>query len=238
MRMRTSVIAIAGAICVACATGGVAAGDAKADRAAVAELEVIYAPAGKLAGAARVDRACTDAPKLREASQGLSDEKAPAGASVGDAGWGKAVRALQGGLNALVSVCKAPDRKRKLIDEVQTAEQVVGTVDEEMRALFELVKKRTLPAPLKTFQATLAATKFPSKAFCGQIAKLTKQAGALATPPEHADAAKWQQTFASVKSSVEGLKCTKPPAADEQIGSALDGLQDQVTSLVLLVPAS
>jgi hypothetical protein len=218
--------------------GGPAIGDPKKDRAAVAQLEAMYEPIGKLAGAERVNRACVDATKLRDASNAFSDEKAPAGASVDDQGWAKAARALEGALNALVAVCKAPDRKRKLIDEVQTADQVVVTVDQDMRAVFELVKKRTLPASLKTFRATLAATKFPSRSFCTQIAKLTRQAGALATPPEHADAAKWQQAAAAVKAGVSGLTCTRPAAADEQIASGLVELHDQVDALVLLVPPS
>jgi hypothetical protein len=212
--------------------------DAKKDRAAVAQLEAMYEPIGKQSGAERVNRACADAGKLRDASNEFSDEKAPAGATVDDLGWSKAARALAGALNALVAVCKAPDRKRKLINEVQTADQVVATVDEDMRALFELVKKRALPAPLKTFRATLAATKFPARSFCAQIAKLTRQVGPLASPPERADAAKWQTAFDAVKSSVEALKCTKPAAADEEIAGTFVELHDQVNALVLLVPAS
>lgn len=226
------------ALAIVCAIGGSAVGDAKKDRAAVAQLESMYEPISKLAGTDRVNRACTDATKLRDASIAFSDEKAPAGAIVDDLGWAKAARALEGALNALVAVCKAPDRKRKLVDEVQTADQVVVTVDEDMRALFELVKTRTLPISVKKFKTTLAATRFPSKSFCTQIAKLTKQIGALASPPEHADAAKWQQAFAAVKSSVKGLKCTKPEAADEQIASGLIELHDQFDALVLLVPSS
>ncbi|HMG19953.1 MAG TPA: hypothetical protein VK607_01505 [Kofleriaceae bacterium] len=236
--MTARMAAIAGALAMVCAIGGPALGDARKDRAAVAQLEAMYQPIGALAGAARVDRACADAAKLRDASNAFSDEKAPAGAVVGDQGWAKAARALEGALNALVAVCKAPDRKRKLIDEVQTADQVVATVDADMRALFVLVVPRALPPALKKFQAALAATRFPSKAFCGQIAALTKQVGGLATPPVRADAAKWQPAFAAVKGSVEGLKCSKPAAADEQIASAFVELHDQLDALILLVPAS
>jgi cytochrome c556 len=223
-------------LAIACAIGGSAVADPKTDRAAVAQLEAMYEPIGKLSGADRVNRACSDAAKLRDASNAFSDEKAPAGAVVDDQGWARAARALEGALNALVAVCKAPDHKRKLLDEVETADQVVVTVDCDMRALFELVKPRTLPAGVKTFKATLAAIRFPSKSFCAQIAKLAKQVGGLATPPQRADAAKWQQAFTAVKTSVEGLQCTKPAAADEQIAGGLAGLHDELDALVLLVP--
>lgn len=226
------------ALVIVCAVGGLAIGDAKQDRAAVARLEAMYEPIGKLTGADRVNRACGDATSLRDASRAFSDEKAPAGAIVDDQGWARAARALEGSLNALVAVCKAPDRKRKLLDEVQTADQVVVTVDDNMRALFELMKSRTLPAAVKKFKATLATTRFPSKSFCARVATLTKQAGGLATPPGRADAARWQQAAAAVKSSVESLKCTKPAAEDEQIASGLVELHEQFYALVVLVPAS
>jgi hypothetical protein len=224
------------ALAILGALGGPALCDAKHDRAAVAQLEAMYAPIGKLAGADRVNRACTDAVKLRDASNAFSDDKAPAGAVVDDQGWARAARALEGALNALVAVCKAPDHKRKLLDEVETADQVVVTVDADMRAVFDRVVPRTLPPAVKTFKATLAATRFPGKAFCAQIAKLTMQVGGLASPPEHADAAKWQPAFAAVKASVAGLRCTRPAAADEQIASGLVELHDQLDALVLLVP--
>ncbi len=222
-------------LAIACAFGPAAA-DPKQDRAAVAQLEAMYEPIGKLSGADRVNRACSDAAKLRDASNAFSDEKAPAGAVVDDQGWARAARALEGALNALVAVCKAPDHKRKLLDEVETADQVVVTVDEDMRALFERVKPRTLPAGIKAFKATLAAIQFPSKSFCTHIAKLTRQVGGLAAPPPRADAAKWQQAFTAVKTSALGLQCTRPAAADEEIASGLAGLHDQVDALVLLVP--
>jgi cytochrome c556 len=224
------------ALALICAIGGPALGDPKTDRAAVAQLEAMYEPIGKLGGADRVNRACADAVKLRDASQAFSDERAPAGAAVDNHGWSSAARSLQGALSALVAVCKAPDRKRKLLDEVQTADQVVVSVDQDMRALFELVKPRKLPASLKTFKATLGATKFPSKTFCSRITALSKQLRSLAAPADDVDAAKWQQAFATVKSSVEGLRCTSP-AADEQTASAFAELHDQVNALVLLVPA-
>jgi hypothetical protein len=223
-------------IVMACAASAPAVADPKSDRAAVAQLQAMYEPIGKLSGADRVNRACGDATKLRDASNAFSDEKAPAGAVVDDQGWARAARALEGALNALVAVCKAPDHKRKLVDEVQTADQVVATVDVDMRALFELIKPRTLPAGVKTFRVTLAATRFPGKSFCAQAAKLAKQVGGLATPPPRADAASWQQAFTAVKTSVDGLRCTRPPAADEQIASGLAGLHDELTALVLLVP--
>jgi hypothetical protein len=228
--------AVAFALVIACAIGGPARADRKKDRAAVAQLEAMYQPIGALSGADRVNRACSDAVKLRDGSNAFSDEKAPAGAMADDHGWARAARALEGALNALVEVCQAPDRKRKLINEVETAEQVTANVDTDMRALFELVKPRALPPAFKTFRATLAATQFPSRSFCGQIAKLNKQVGGLATPPPRADATRWQQAFAAVKGGVESLKCTKPAAADEEIASAFVELHDDVGALVLLVP--
>lgn len=224
-------------LAIACVMGPAVA-DPKKDRAAVAQLEAMYEPIGKLSGADRVNRACGDAVKLRDASNAFSDEKAPAGAVVDDQGWARAARALEGALNALVAVCKAPDHKRKLLDEVETADQVVVTVDDDMRALFELVKPRMLPAAVKTFRTTVAAIRFPSKSFCAHVAKLTRQVGGLATPPPRADAAKWQQAFTAVKTSVENLQCTRPPAADEQIAGGLAGLHDELDALVLLVPPS
>jgi hypothetical protein len=230
--------ATAGVLVIACAIGGPAVADPKKDRAAVAQLEAMYEPIGKLTGADRVNRACGDAAKLRDASNAFSDEKAPAGAVVDDQGWARAARALEGALNALVAVCKAPDHKRKLLDEVETADQVVVTVDDDMRALFELVKPRTLPAGVKAFKASLATIRFPGKSFCAQIAKLTKQVGGLATPPPRADAARWQQAFTAVKTSALGLQCTQPAAADEEIAGGLAGLHDELDALVLLVPPS
>jgi hypothetical protein len=229
---------VGAALALVCALGGGAFGDAKQDRAAVAQLEAMYAPIGQLVAAERVNRACGEATKLRDASQAFSDEKAPAGAVVDDQGWASVARNLEGALNTLVAVCKAPDRKRKMFDEVQTADQIVVTVDQGMRALFELVKPRTLPASVKKFKATLASTKFPSKAFCARVATLAKQSAALATPPAQADAAAWQQAAAAVKRSAEGLACTKPAAADEQMASGFVELHDQFYALVLLVPAS
>lgn len=237
------VMAVAAALALAlCALGGPAAAEPKADpkkdRAAVAQLEAMYQPIGALSGADRVNRACSDAVKLRDASNAFSDEKAPAGAIVSDLGWSKAARTLEGALNALVEVCKAPDRKRKLLDEVETADQITATVDTDMRALFALVKPRALPPAVKAFRTTLAATRFPSGSFCSHVAKLTKQVGGLATPPAHADAAKWQEAFGTVKASVAGLTCTRPPAADEEIAGGFVSLKEEFDALVLLVPPS
>ncbi len=232
------------ALACTCAMGALAAtssaafADAKQDRAAVARLEAMYEPIGKLPAADRVNRACGDAAKLRDASQAFSDEKAPAGAVVDDPAWASAARALEGSLNTLVAVCKSPDRKRTLFDKVQTADETVAIVDQEMRALFDRAKPRALPAAVKKFKATLAATRFPSKSFCARIATLIKQSAALAAPPARAAAATWQPAAAAVQQSAEGLACTKPPAADEQVASAFVELHDQFYALVLLVPAS
>ena len=102
-------------LAIFCTVAGSAVGDPKKDRAAVAQLEAMYEPIGKLSGADRVNRACGDAVKLRDGSNAFSDEKAPAGAVVDDQGWARAARALEGALNALVAVCQAADRKRKLL---------------------------------------------------------------------------------------------------------------------------
>lgn len=226
------------ALALACALGGHAAADPKKDKAAVAKLEELYAPIGKLAGAERVNAACAAAATLQEADGAFSDEKAPAGASVDNAGWASRARAVEGSLASLVAVCKAPDRKRKLINTVETADQIVPQLDTDMRALFDAAKKRVVPPAVATFKTTLAATKVPSKTFCAQVAKLAKQAAAMEKPPAGADAAAWQSAYAAVKAGVDGMQCTKAAAADESNASGLEDLRGKVDALVALVPAS
>jgi hypothetical protein len=227
-----------GALALACAIAGTAAGDPKKDKAAVAKLEELYAPIGKLAGAERVNRACTDAAKLQEADNAFSDEKAPAGASVDNAGWAKRARDVEGSMESLVAVCKAPDRKRKLINTVETADQVVAALDADLHQLFDAAKKRVLPAALGTFRTTLAATKVPSKAFCPQLKKLAKQVSGFAKPPKGVDAAGWQPAYDAVKASVDGLQCAKSAEPDEVNASGLEELRGKLDKLVALVPAT
>jgi hypothetical protein len=226
---------LASAVMIVCASTGARA-DAKKDRDAVAKLEALYAPVVKATGAARVDAACAASAQLQAAAT-FSDEKAPAGAIVGDDQWGKTARAVESGLTSLVEDCKSPGHKRALINGSETAEQTLGTLDPDLHTLFELIKARTLPAGVKTFQATLAKTKLPSGSFCKQAAALAKQVGALATAPTGVDAGKWSAAAAAVKTDVDGLKCAKG-TADEQVAPVLDSLQDHFTALVLLVPAS
>lgn len=224
------------ALAIACAVAGSARADTPRDRAPLAQLAALYEPIGKLAGGERVDRACAEAARLHDASQALPDDKVPAGAAVDVQGWARAAGAVQAGVTALVGVCKAPDRKRKRLNEIQTADQVVATVDHDLRVLFDVARPRTLPPAVKAFKATLAATKFPSSSFCSRIAKLNKQVGGLASPPARADAAGWLKAAAEVKTSTASLQCGKDEAADEQIAARFVELGDQLNALVLLVP--
>jgi hypothetical protein len=222
------------AILCACATSVHA--DARRARTALDKLDALYAPTGKLAGAPRVTAACADAAKLYEAQLAIPDATPPTGSVVDAETWGSADHVLGRTLHSLVDACKAPDHKLTILNKVQTADELVVTVDDRLRTLVDLGKPRTLPPSLAKFRATLAATKFPSKAFCSQIAALTKQVAGLTTPPATADAAKWQAALAAVKTDVDSLKCTKPAAPDEEIGGAFDDLRVKLAALVLLVP--
>jgi hypothetical protein len=221
-------------ILCACATSAHA--DGKAARAALDKLDTLYAPTGKLAGATRVNAACTDAAKLYQAQLAIPDATPPTG-SVADAEtWGSADHVLGRTLGSLVEACKSPDHKLTILNKVQTADELVVMVDEKLHTLVDLGKARSLPPSIAKFRATLAATKFPSKAFCSQVATLTKQVANLATPPAGVDATKWQAAFTGLKADVDALKCTKPAGPDEEIGSAFDDLRVKLAALLLLVP--
>jgi len=224
------------AAALALAPCSVALAGPKQDRAAVAKLEELYAPIGKLAGAERVNRACADAAKL-QAALTFSDEHAPDGASVGDDSWGARARAVEGSIGSLVDDCKAPDHKRKLINSVESADDVVAALDGEMRALLDAAKHRALPAALITLRKTYQTTKL-GKGFCAQAKKLAKQVGAVAAPPPGVDGPTWTKAYAAVKTGIDGLTCTKTAEPDEAVGSALNDLRDQLDALVLLVPPS
>ncbi len=227
---------LAGAFGLACAIAGIAAGDPRQDRAAVAKLEEMYAPIGALTGAERVNRACADATGLQQADSAFSDEKAPAGAGVDDAGWARRAGSVESSLSSLVAVCQAPDRKRKLINTVETADEIVAALDADLRALFDAAKTRVLPPALARFRSTLAVTKVPSKAFCRQLRKLAKQVSGFATPPTGADAAAWKSAYDAVKASVVAMQCSKSPEPDEVNASGMWELGEALDALVMLVP--
>jgi hypothetical protein len=229
--------AIAFAVVSAVAIGQ-ARGDAKQDQALVAKLDALYQPIGKLAGADRVKAACADAKKLFDASDAYSHDKAPAGASVDDATWANAARSLGGELDELVEVCKAPDHKRKLINKIETAEEVVANIDRDIRVVIDAAKPRDVPAAVKKFQSGVRAGGASSKAMCKQQAVLAKQLPALGTAPAGADAAKWKAAVDAVAADLATIKggCGKPPAADEQMGSAWQDLRTHFFALVFSIP--
>jgi hypothetical protein len=225
------------ALVMVCTCATVAQANAKSARTAIDNLEAEYAPIGKLAGAARVTAACADAAKLYALSKTIPDATPPTGSVVDAESWGSAKHGAGNRLDDLVEVCKAPDHKLTIINKTETADQIVASVDERVRHLIDLGKSRTLPPAVALLRTTFAATKFPSKAFCSQIAKLTKQAGDLATP-DKADATKWTSAVGTVKGTLANLKCKLPADADEQIGSSFDNLREELAALLLVIPPS
>lgn len=226
-----------GALVIACAMVGTAAGDPKADKAAVAKLEEVYAPIGKLTGAERVNRACTDVQQLHTAVDAIFDEKAPPGASVDNRTWGSKVRVVGTAIDQLVEACAAPNRKLKLLDKTfLTAEQIVTAVDQQINDVFEASRKRALPPGLVTFRKTFDATKAPSPSFCTQAAKLAKQVAGFAKPPKGADASAWQAAYDAVKASTTAMQCTKVKEPDEVYASNLLVLRGKIDKLVVLAP--
>jgi hypothetical protein len=223
------------AIVCACATSVHA--DARGARAALDKLDALYAPTGKLAGAARVGAACADAARLSQAQLAIPDRTPPTGSVVDADTWSSADHVVGRTLSSLVEACKSPDHKLTILNKVQTADELVATLDGKLHGLVDLGKPRTLPPGLAKFRTQLAATTFPSKPFCSRIATLTKQVAGLATPPARADAAAWQAAVAAVKADLDSLKCTKPASPDEEIGGAFDDLRVKLAALLLVIPA-
>jgi hypothetical protein len=214
---------------------GIAASDPKKDKAAVAKLEEVYAPIGKLAGAERVNRACTDAAQLQKAVEAISDEKAPPGASVDNNAWGSKVRVVGTAIDQLVEACAAPNRQLKVLNKVRTADEIVTAIDRQINDVFEASRKRALPAGLVTFRKTFDAIKV-NKSFCAQAAKLAKQVTAFAKAPKGADAAAWQTSYDAVKASTTAMQCSKATEPDEVYAGNLEALRGKLDKLVVLAP--
>jgi hypothetical protein len=229
-------------VCTASFVAGSPAGaSTKKDQAALAQLDAAYQATGKLpAGADRTKQACADAAKLQTAAAAIPEKHAPAGAAVDDPTWYLAASHLGSTIEDLVAVCKTADHKLTHIgNRVETADEIVATIDGYMRAVLDASKPRDLPPAMKTFQATLKGMRAASKQVCAQHGKLAKLLPELATPPGKADPAKWQQANARVKSSLDELKqfaCGKPRGADEEIAGSLNLVHDGYYELVLLVP--
>jgi hypothetical protein len=222
------------AIVVGCAVAGSLAHADKGDAAAaVANLDALFQPIHKLTGAEREKRACADAQKLFDAGKMFSHDTAPAGSSVDNLTWSASARSLGTQLDDLVELCKTPDHKRKLVTKVQTADEVITGIDEELRFVVDAAKPREMPANLRPFLA--AVKKAPS---CSQHKELAKKIAAL-TAPAKADAAKWATAVNALKASLQtqfAATCNKPRAADEEIASAQVDVHDRVYALVLLLP--
>jgi len=209
---------------------------AESPRKAIDKLEAEYAPIGTLTGPARVTAACADATTLYALSKTVSDTTIPKGSVVDLESWGSAKRGVGSRLEDLVEVCKAADHKLTVINKTETADQITASVDERVRALVNLGKARTLPPALAKLRTTFAATKFPSKPFCSHIQTMTKQVDAIATAPDHTDAASWAAAVSAVKTTLANLQCRTPAVADEEAGSAFDNLREQLTALAVTIP--
>ncbi len=232
--MRLALIAL-------CASASLAHADAKHDRQVIADLDAAYAPSAKLAGADRTKQACSDAGKLQSAAAALPQKHAPAGAAVDDETWRSAANGLISELEDLVAVCKTPDHKLTHIgNRVETADQIVATVDGLVRTALDVAKQRALPPALKKLGKTLAAIQPASKQVCNQDKQLAKLATGLAAPAG-ADTAKWQAASAQLAHGIDELKqfaCGSPRGADEEISGSLQVLHDAYMQLVLASPAS
>jgi hypothetical protein len=217
-----------------------AAADPAKDRALLTQFEAAYQATAKASGAARTNQACTDASNLMTTGDAFSHETAPADAPVDDNAWVSVAGLLGRSLADLVEVCKRPDHKRPLLGtEVQTADDVVKTLDTNVHAVLDAAKPRTLPAAMTSARTALTAMSAASKSLCTQQSKLAKALAQLAQPPSGADAAGWKQQYDTVKNLNDGVKssaCGKHRDADEQIGSSLVELHEGFYALVLLVP--
>jgi hypothetical protein len=238
--MRTNWIARC-ALAAVVAIASSAAASARKDQAAVAELEAAYQPTGKLAGAARTQKACSDAARLHAAADAVPRKHAPSGAPVDDTTWSEVVGDLAAVLGKLVEVCKAPDHKISIDlqgKKFETADQIVERVDLRVRTVIDRAKPRALPPAMKKFQTAMVATR-AGKQLCAQQGKLAKLVGEIAAPPAAADAARWQPAAAALKAAVDEVKqfgCSTPRGADEEIAGALVGMHDHYYELVVLVP--
>jgi hypothetical protein len=219
----------------------VAHADPAKDRAALTDFATAYQATAKLGGAERTNQACLDAAKLKAAGSAFSWEAAPANAPVDDSTWSNTTGGLAGSLQQLVEVCKAPDRKLRVLTDVKTADQVVMQLDKNVKQVLNAASPRALSPGLKAAQAAIAAMLESSSAICAQQPKLMKALAQCRTPPAGVAAAAWNERYRSVKNIADDLRpgaCGKHRVADEQIGSSLMELHDGFYQLILLVPPS
>ena len=228
------------ALVLVLALARVAQADPAKDRAALGEFEAAYRATAALSGAARTDHACVDAAKLNAAGTAFSSETAPADAPVDNETWASTAGSLVVALHELTQVCKAPDRKLRLLGpDFKTADQVVAELDKAVQQVMNSARPRTLPPGLKAARAPIAAMRSSRKSICTQQPKLMKALAQVGKPPSGVAAAAWNELYQTVKNIADDLRpgaCGKHRAADEQIGSALNELHDHFYELVLLVP--
>jgi hypothetical protein len=237
--MRRLAVALPLAVLLAAAPGSSAFAGAKQDRAALDRLDAAYKATSSLAaGPARTQQACKDAPQIRAAYDGLPTKKAPAGAPVDDETWLAPADQLSQQLDDLDKACKAPDHKITLLNQVRTADQVVGDVDELVRTVLDASKPRSVPAALKTFATTYRSMRPRGKSLCAQDGKLAKALASLKSPPAGADAARWQDALGKLSGSVDelhGFACGGH-GADEEISGSLQQIHDRYYALILALP--
>jgi len=213
--------------------------DSKHDRAALDRLDAAYKATGSLpAGPARTEQACKDAAQIRVAYDGLPTKKAPAGVSVDDQTWLGPAGTLNLQLLDLDKVCKAPDRKITILRDVKTADQVVASVDEFVRAVLDASKPRSVSAALKSFGATYKSMRPSGKGLCAHVAKLTSALASLKNAPPGTDAMKWQDAVSKLEGSVgelHGFVCGGH-GADEEISGSLEQIHDHYYALILVLP--
>jgi hypothetical protein len=218
----------------------IATADPAKDRAALARFEATYQATAKASGTARVTQACTDANNLYTTGHAFSPDTAPADAPVDDPTWSDAAGLVERALADLVEVCKRPDHKRPMLgSDVQTADDVVKTLDKDVQVLLDTAKPRALPAAITPARTALAAMTLSDKSLCTNQRKLATALVPLAQAPAGADAAAWKKQFDMVKGINDGVKsgaCGRHREADEQIVSGLNDLHDNFFALVLLVP--
>jgi hypothetical protein len=208
---------------------------------AVAQLEAAYAPIRAAAAADRVRRACADAGKLRAAAAGLP-KAPPAGAAIDDEVWRAAADGLGLAVEKLVAACQAPDLKVKMITgKVETAEQRLARVDEELRGVLAAAGPRDLPPAMKRFATTFVALRaeLRGKRACALRDELAKLLAGLEIPPPRADTQQWEQAHALVERNLAAIqrhRCRGARGPDEELADAIAQVHDGFYQLVVLVP--
>jgi hypothetical protein len=211
--------------------------------AAVARLEATYQPIAKLAGPARVNRACIDGDPLHAAVAGLPKQP-PTGASIDGDTWKASAGGLALAVANFVAACRAPDRKiRHISGEVETAEDLLDHVDAGVTEVLDQARPRSVPQAAKRFQATLQRVQQApgAKQTCQRLAELAKLLGELGEPPPHTNIQSWDQAHAAIGQQLDALnryRCQKSPGAPEEIADTITQIHDGFTRLVLSLPPS